>query len=77
MVHIDPCAVIAAEEAERRPAFGGYQQVAVITLVTGDKHIVEDDPRRAAREIAEAKVEADAKVVVVAMALALDMPDMD
>jgi hypothetical protein len=55
VVHIDPCAVIAVEETERRPAFGGYQQVAVITLVTGREYIVEDGARRAAREIAEAK----------------------
>jgi hypothetical protein len=24
LLHIDPCAVIAVEETERRPAFGGY-----------------------------------------------------
>jgi hypothetical protein len=35
VVHIDLCAVIAVEEAERRPAFGGYHQVAIITLATG------------------------------------------
>jgi hypothetical protein len=54
VVHIDPCAVIV-EEAERRPAFGCYQQVAVITMVTGDKYTVEDGTRRVVREIAEAR----------------------
>jgi hypothetical protein len=55
VVHIDPAAVMSVEEAERRPAFGGWYQVATITLATGDKHVVEDGSRRAAREIAEAK----------------------
>ena len=41
-VHIDPAAVVSVEEAERRPAFGGWYQVAVIALATGDKFIVED-----------------------------------
>lgn len=59
-VHIDPAAVISVEEAERRPAFGGYCQVAVITLTTGDKHIVEDGSRTAARKIVEAKRQAEA-----------------
>jgi hypothetical protein len=54
-VHIDPAAVASVEESERRPAFGGWYQVAIITLTTGDKHIVEDGARRAARQIAEAK----------------------
>jgi hypothetical protein len=60
VVHIDPAAVISVEETERRPAFGGYHQVAVITLVTGDKHVVLDGGRRAARQIAEAKQLAEA-----------------
>lgn len=54
-VHIDPAAVISVEETERRPAYGGYHQVAVITLMTGDKHTVEDGSRTVARQIAEAK----------------------
>jgi hypothetical protein len=57
-VHIDPAAVISVEETERRPAFGGWCQVAIITLTTGDKYIVEDDSRTAARMIAEAKLQA-------------------
>jgi hypothetical protein len=59
-IHLDPSAVVAVEEAERRPAFGGYHQVAVITLTTGDKFIVEDRARRAAKRIAEAKQAATA-----------------
>jgi hypothetical protein len=55
VVHIDPTAVIAVEETERRPAFGGYYQVVVITLAKGDKYIVEDGSRRVAAKIAEAK----------------------
>jgi hypothetical protein len=54
-VHIDPGAVVAVEETERRPALGGAHAVAVITLVTGDKYIVEDWQRRAARQIALAQ----------------------
>lgn len=60
VVHIDPAAVVSIEENERRPAFGGYHQVAVITLATGDKYIVEDGSRRTAREIAEGKEAATA-----------------
>jgi hypothetical protein len=59
-VHIDPSAVVAVEDAERRPAFGGYYQVAVITLATRDKYIVEDGARRAAKQIAEAQQAATA-----------------
>jgi hypothetical protein len=59
--HIDPAAVASVEEAERRPAFGGWHQVAVITLVTGDKFTVEDGARGAARLIAEAKAAAERK----------------
>jgi hypothetical protein len=62
VVHIDPIAVIAVEETERRAAFGGWYQVAVITLATGDKYVVEDEVRRAAREIAEAKEQAEADI---------------
>lgn len=54
-VHIDPSAVVAVEEAERRPAFGGYHQVAVITLTTGDRYVVEDGARLVAKRIAEAQ----------------------
>lgn len=55
VVHIDPAAVVSVEETERRPAFGGYWQVAVITLATGDKYTVEDGSRRTAEAIALAK----------------------
>jgi hypothetical protein len=68
VVHIDPCAVIAVEEAERRPAFGGYHQVVVITLVTGREYVVEDGARRLAREIAEAKEAAEARQIAMAQA---------
>jgi hypothetical protein len=54
-VHIDPATVVSVEESERRPAFGGYWQVAVITLLTGDKFIVQDGVRKAAKRIDEAK----------------------
>ena len=59
-VHIDPAAVVSVEETQRRPAYSGYWQVAVITLVTGNKHTVEDGSRTAARKIAEAKQQAEA-----------------
>ncbi|MHB1421870.1 MAG: hypothetical protein ACYC3I_01480 [Gemmataceae bacterium] len=55
VVHIDPAAVISVEEDERRPAFGGYHPVAIITMATGDRFTVEDGSRSAARSIAKAK----------------------
>lgn len=55
MIDADAAAVVSVEEAERRPAYSGYHQVAIITLATGDKFIVEDGSRTAARQIAEAK----------------------
>lgn len=57
-VHIDPAAVVSVEEAERRPAFAGYWQVAVIALATGQTFTVQDGARTAARQIAEAKLAA-------------------
>jgi hypothetical protein len=75
IVHIDPLAVVSVEEAERRPAFGGYHHVAVITLVTEREYIVEDDPRRAAFEIADALEAADAKLAT--MVPMVNMPDME
>ena len=62
VVHLDPIAVIAVEETERRPAFGGWYQVAVNTLATGDKYVVEDEARSAAWEIADAKEQAEADI---------------
>jgi hypothetical protein len=62
VVHIDPIAVVAVEEAERSPAFGDWSQVAIITLATGDKYVVKDGDRRAAREIAEAKEQDEADI---------------
>jgi hypothetical protein len=44
-----------SKETERRPAFGGWHQVAVITLATGDKYTVEDGVRQVAKLIAEAQ----------------------
>jgi hypothetical protein len=61
-VHIDAAAVVSVEETERRPAFGGYHQVVIITLTTGDKYVVEDEARTAARRIAEAQQTAAAEV---------------
>ena len=54
-VHIDPAAVASVEEDERRPAYRGWHQVAVIMLVTGKTFVVEDEARLAAKRIAEAK----------------------
>jgi hypothetical protein len=59
-VHIDPAAVIAARETERRPALSGYHQTAVITLVTGTEYVVEDGARRVAKEIREAREKQEA-----------------
>jgi hypothetical protein len=54
-VHIDPAAVAGVEETERRPAFGGWHQVALITRTTGRQFTVEDGARKVARQVAEAK----------------------
>jgi hypothetical protein len=54
-VHIDPAAVTSVEETVRRPAFGGWQPVAVITTATGDRLVVEDGARKAAQLVREAK----------------------
>jgi hypothetical protein len=54
-VHIDPAAVVFVEETERRPAFGGYHSVTIITLATGKEYVVEDGARKAAKQIAEAR----------------------
>jgi hypothetical protein len=59
-VHIDPAAVVAVEEAERCSPLGDCYPVAVITLATGDKYIVEDGTRKVARTIAQAKQLAEA-----------------
>ena len=57
VVHIDPATVASVEESERRPVFGDWYQVAVITLTTGDKYVVGDGSRSAVREVAEAQTE--------------------
>jgi hypothetical protein len=57
-VHIDPAAVATVEEAERRPTFGGWHQVAIVTLTTGHRHVVEDGARTVARQVAAAKAAA-------------------
>jgi hypothetical protein len=57
VVHIDPATVASVEESERHPAFGDWYQVAIITLMTGDKYVVEDGSRSAVREIAETQAE--------------------
>jgi hypothetical protein len=54
-VHIDPLAVASVEEAERRPAFGGYWQVAVVTMMNGERFVVEDGARRPAKVVRDAK----------------------
>jgi hypothetical protein len=54
-VHIDPAAVASVEEDLRRPAFGGWWQVAVITLANGERFVVADGARTAARLVREAK----------------------
>ena len=59
-VHIDPAEVASVVETERRPAFGGWHQVAVITLRCGTEHVVEDGSRRAAQQIREGKAAAAA-----------------
>jgi hypothetical protein len=54
-VSINPQFVASVEEAERRPAFGGWSFVAIIHLHDGKEHVVCDATRRVARMIAEAQ----------------------
>jgi hypothetical protein len=54
----DPLAVASAEVVERRPAFGGWWQVAVVTMMNGEWFVVEDGARRAAKVVREAKEKA-------------------
>jgi hypothetical protein len=54
-VHIDPAAVASVAETACRPAFGGWHQVAVISMVNGERFTVEDGARTAARLVREAK----------------------
>lgn len=51
-VHINTAAVASVEETERRKAYGFFQPVAVIRLVTGEEHIVYDYARNVAKTIA-------------------------
>jgi hypothetical protein len=50
-----PAAVASVEEGKRHPAFGGWHQVAVVTMVNRERFVVEDGARRAAKVIREAK----------------------
>jgi hypothetical protein len=54
-VLIDPADVASVEESERRPAYGASRPVAVVTMANGYSFVVEDDARRAAALIREAK----------------------
>ena len=54
-VHINAAAVASVEETQRRPMDRGWQDVAVIHLTTGEKHVVYDGARTVAKEIAEAQ----------------------
>ena len=53
-VTIYPPHVVSVAETERRPSYGFYQKVAVITTMTGDKFTVYDDARNVAAQIYEA-----------------------
>jgi hypothetical protein len=50
-VHVDPQHVVMVEEVERRADHGFWQQVAVLTLVTGEKHLVWDSNRKVKEQI--------------------------
>jgi hypothetical protein len=54
-VSINPAFVASVEDAERRPAFGGWSFVAVIHLHDGKEHVACDSTRRVARQMAEAQ----------------------
>lgn len=55
VVHINPNAVASITETERRPMDRGYQQVAIIHLLTGEKHIVYDSARSVANQLSAAR----------------------
>lgn len=54
VVHVNPSAVASVVETERRPMDRGWQSVAVIHLVTGEKHVVYDGARQVAKQIQKA-----------------------
>jgi hypothetical protein len=56
-VHIHPAEVASVVETEDRRAYGGWNQVALITMRNGEKFKVRDDARRVAPQIALAQKE--------------------
>ncbi len=54
-VHVDPACVASVRETERRRAYGGYSPVAVLTMHDGERFVVYDGARAAARQVAEAQ----------------------
>jgi hypothetical protein len=57
VVYINPLHVASVVETERRPMDRGYQSVAVVHLVTGEKHVVYDGARKVASQIRKASNE--------------------
>ena len=54
-VYVDPAHVASVIETTRRPPYSGIWQVAVITMVNGDKVTVVDASRTAASRIQQAR----------------------
>jgi len=50
-IHINPEHVVSVLEKELWSTSGSYQKVAVIHLVTGGKHIVDDHNRTVAQQL--------------------------
>jgi hypothetical protein len=59
-VYINPLEVISIVATSRRPAFGGWSDVAVIHLRGGRDYTVYDGARRVALEIQQAQLQATA-----------------
>ena len=54
-VTVNPTFVESETESEKRPADSGWQQVAIVTMSSGERHTVLDHNRSVARQIAEAQ----------------------
>lgn len=54
-IWIEPAAVASVQQQSARKGYGGWYDIAIITMIHGGQHIVEDPGRTAAISIAAAK----------------------
>lgn len=54
-IWLEPAAIVSVLSQDRRNGYGGWEPVAVITMVHGGEYVVEDSGRNVAAIIAAAK----------------------